>query len=166
MHMIDNLSISSYCSYVNFICEHYVELHVSFLLLYYNYQKMEGTMLKDFGSRLRKLREEAGLTQAQIAKEINCSHKVLSNYELNKREPDFSTLNKLCDFFNVTADYLLGRTDHPHYYKEMALSSESQELLRLMESLPKKYQTDILRYSKLNMMAFEYMKSSKHHKPS
>ena len=127
---------------------------------------MEGNVLKDFGNRLRKLREEAGLTQAQIAREIKCSHKVLSNYELNKREPDFSTLNKLCDYFNVTADYLLGRTDHPHHYKEMALSEEAQELLRLMESLPKKYQIDILRYSQLNVMAFEYIKKNKHHKLS
>ena len=124
-------------------------------------RKMEGAALKDFGSRLRKLREEAGLTQAQIAREINCSYKVLSNYELNKREPDFSTLNKLCDYFNVTADYLLGRTDNPQHYKEIALSEKAQELLRIMEALPKGYQTDILRYSHLNMMAFGYTKRNK-----
>ena len=48
----------------------------------------------------------------------------------------------------------------------MALSEEAQELLRLMEALPKKYQIDILRYSQLNVMAFEYIKKNKHHKLS
>lgn len=59
--------------------------------------------------RLKELREARGLSQLQIAKEINKSFQAYSHYETGKREPDFGTLVKLADFFGVTTDYILGR---------------------------------------------------------
>ena len=58
--------------------------------------------------RLRELREEKGLSQRQLAKELGFSPNTICQYETGKREPDIRTIKKLCDFFEVTSDYLLG----------------------------------------------------------
>jgi len=62
--------------------------------------------------RLKELREEKGLTQVEFAEIMNTSQRTISGYETGYREPDFKTLKKLCDFFGVTSDYLLGFKDY------------------------------------------------------
>ncbi|MBN2910803.1 helix-turn-helix transcriptional regulator [Polycladomyces sp. WAk] len=62
-----------------------------------------------FGDRIALLREKAGLTQEQLAQKIGISRAALAKYEKSRREPDFETLDKIADFFNVSVDYLLGR---------------------------------------------------------
>lgn len=66
-----------------------------------------------FGSRLRQLREDKGLTQEQLGKVLNVKKAAVSKYENETTSPDHATLCKLADFFDVTTDYLLGRTDDP-----------------------------------------------------
>ena len=61
--------------------------------------------------RLKNLREEQKLSQAKLGKEIGVDNRTISQYENGLREPDYQTLKKLCDFFNVTAGYLLGFED-------------------------------------------------------
>lgn len=61
--------------------------------------------------RLESLRKELGLTQNEFAKKINMTQQRISAYEKGKREPDLQTLQQFADFFNVSTDYLLGRTD-------------------------------------------------------
>jgi len=63
-----------------------------------------------FSQRLVDLRQKKGLTQEELAQMVNMSRSALSLYELSRREPDFTTLGKLADFFEVSTDYLLGRT--------------------------------------------------------
>jgi transcriptional regulator with XRE-family HTH domain len=63
-----------------------------------------------FGDRLKILREEKELTQEEIANHIGITKQAFSKYELNLRQPDYGTLIKLADFFNVSIDYLLCRT--------------------------------------------------------
>jgi len=62
--------------------------------------------------RLKELRQEKELLQKDIAKIINVSAKAISQYERGERQPDFQTLKKMCDFFGVTADFLLGFEDY------------------------------------------------------
>ncbi|MDO0824040.1 helix-turn-helix domain-containing protein [Desulfosporosinus nitroreducens] len=64
-----------------------------------------------FSQRLVALRQKKGLTQEELAQMVNMSRSALSLYELSRREPDFSTLGTLADFFEVSTDYLLGRTN-------------------------------------------------------
>lgn len=64
-----------------------------------------------FCDTLKKLRDESNLTQSELANKLNITRSSLSLYELGKRTPDFDTLSKIADFFNVSADYLLGRTN-------------------------------------------------------
>jgi transcriptional regulator with XRE-family HTH domain len=64
-----------------------------------------------FGERFKQLREERGLNQPEIAKKLGVIKQTISNYENNNREPEFSDLVKIADFFQISIDYLLGRTD-------------------------------------------------------
>ena len=63
------------------------------------------------GSRLKQVREEKNLTQKQIAVMLNVATRTIGFYENNLRHPSYDILIKLADFFNVSTDYLLCRTD-------------------------------------------------------
>lgn len=64
-----------------------------------------------FTKRLKKLRQDNKLNQRQLAKEIQVSQVAICLWERGERTPDIISLAKLCDFFDVSADYLLGRAD-------------------------------------------------------
>lgn len=61
-----------------------------------------------FGKRIVELRKRRGLTQAELARSIGISRSALSLYEIEKREPDIETLNKLASLFEVPVGYILG----------------------------------------------------------
>ncbi|MEY2239413.1 helix-turn-helix domain-containing protein [Bacillus altitudinis] len=72
-------------------------------------------MIYLFGKRITTLRKKAGLTQEELAKKLNVTRSALSQYELGTREPNYDLLLKIADFFEVTVDYLIGRSDNPDY---------------------------------------------------
>ena len=63
--------------------------------------------------RIRDLREDKDLTQTQIAKVLNCSQRIYSNYERGDVDIPTEVLIKLANFHNVSVDYLLNRTSNP-----------------------------------------------------
>ncbi len=65
------------------------------------------------GDRIRCLRENAGIKQIDLAKTLNVGNSTLSQYETNQRVPSDEIKIKIAQHFEVTTDYLLGRTDHP-----------------------------------------------------
>jgi len=65
----------------------------------------------EFGERLKDLREEKNLTRHLLANKLNVSYSTISKYETNIRFPDKGTLIALADFFDVSLDYLLCRSD-------------------------------------------------------
>lgn len=80
-------------------------------------------MLSD---RLKSLRKSKRLTQKQLAEKINVTHVSISGYESRNRSPDTDTLQRLADFFEVSTDYLLGRTDTPNNTSEEQDEAEFQ----------------------------------------
>jgi len=64
-----------------------------------------------FHSRVKELREERGLTQAQLSKEINFASNHISQWETGQKRTSFEGLCALAKFFDVTIDYLLGIED-------------------------------------------------------
>jgi transcriptional regulator with XRE-family HTH domain len=64
-------------------------------------------------NRLKALRKERKLTQIQVAEAVGVEQTTYGKYELEQRAPSNEVLQKLADFFNVSTDYLLGRTDVP-----------------------------------------------------
>ncbi|MFX3651080.1 MAG: helix-turn-helix domain-containing protein [Paenibacillus sp.] len=63
-----------------------------------------------YGNRIAELREQRGLTQEELASSIHITRAALSHYEKNRRKPDFEVLTRLADIFDVSIDYLIGRT--------------------------------------------------------
>ena len=61
-------------------------------------------------NRIRDLREDRDLRQSDLAKATGIDQRTISNYETGKTAPDAYALIKLADFFNVSIDYLVGRT--------------------------------------------------------
>lgn len=60
-----------------------------------------------FSSNLRKFRKQEGLTQNELAKQLNISRSLISYYEHGKVEPSIKTIIKLSEIFNITTDKLL-----------------------------------------------------------
>jgi transcriptional regulator with XRE-family HTH domain len=67
--------------------------------------------------RLKELRKKRHMTQQRLAIELNMTQNSISRYENEVREADYQTLIKFADFFNVSIDYLLERTDNPKFLK-------------------------------------------------
>ena len=67
--------------------------------------------------RLKEIRKKRGITQLKLAMDLNISQNTISRYENGEREADYATLIRLADYFNVSLDYLLERTDDPTFYK-------------------------------------------------
>ena len=67
--------------------------------------------------RLKELRKERGISQLKLAMELNTNQNTISRYKTGEREPGINELIRLADYFNVSVDYLLERTDVRNYKK-------------------------------------------------
>lgn len=67
-----------------------------------------------FCKKVKQLRKEQSMTQEHLADLLNVSRTTVVRYEKGECEPDIATLIKLADIFNISLDYLLGRTEHRH----------------------------------------------------
>lgn len=74
----------------------------------------------NFKNVFKQLRIAVGFTQSEMAEKLGISKSTISMYENGNREPDFETLEKIADFFNVDIDYLLGRTEKTTVLPETA----------------------------------------------
>ena len=70
-------------------------------------------MNEDFSRTLALLRQEKGVSQRQASRELGISQALLSHYENGVREPGLAFVRRACDYYGVTADYLLCRSDSP-----------------------------------------------------
>ena len=64
-------------------------------------------------TRLRQLRESKNYTQLKVAMDLNISQNSVSRYESGAREAGYEMLIRFADYYNVSVDYILGRTDCP-----------------------------------------------------
>ena len=64
--------------------------------------------------RLKELRETRKISQIKLAMDLNMAQNTISRYENEVREADYKTLILFADYFHVSVDYLLGRTDNPN----------------------------------------------------
>ena len=68
-----------------------------------------------FATRLKECRKNINKTQREVADFLGITTVGYQNYELSKNEPKVSVLNKISDYFDVSADYLMGRSDIPKH---------------------------------------------------
>lgn len=83
---------------------------------------------KMFQKRLKELRKEKKLSQEELGEIMNISGRTISYFEAGERTPSPEILNKLADIFNVSVDYLLGRTS--------LRLDEAEQILILVKDLP------------------------------
>lgn len=95
----------------------------------------------DFGKKLKELRTQAKMTQAQLAARIGVTKSVISFYELQERAPSPDVLSKCAQIFHVSTDYLLG-LEKAETIDISDLSKDDIAILRaLVESLREKTKT-------------------------
>ena len=70
-------------------------------------------MARTFSETMSALRKSRGLSQRRAAGDLNISQALLSHYENGAREPGLDFVRRACDYYGVTADYLLCRSDNP-----------------------------------------------------
>jgi len=89
-----------------------------------------------FHQILSQLRKNQRVSQRQVAADLYISQALLSHYENGIREPGLDFVNRACNYYGVTADYLLGRTDeHAELEQRQALSDALSISVRLTEQL-------------------------------
>ena len=68
-------------------------------------------MKKIISKKLKELRKEKDVTQREVAKAVNVAQNTIAGYETGAKEPSLTVLVALADYYEVTTDYILGRTD-------------------------------------------------------
>ena len=103
----------------------------------------------NFQNVFRQLRLSSNLTQNEMAEKIGISRSTIGMYETGAREPDFETLEKIADYFNVDTDFLLGRTSQTTLLPEtLGTYSKTREPTAVYEQLSPHNQGKVLTYSK------------------
>ncbi|HHY38838.1 MAG TPA: helix-turn-helix domain-containing protein [Clostridia bacterium] len=92
--------------------------------------------MPDFAERLRELRLKKDVTQVELGKLLSLSKQTISSYENRGSTPDPETLQRLADYFDVSVDYLLGRTDDPRMYTREASDSAHVSEHVVIEKIP------------------------------
>jgi transcriptional regulator with XRE-family HTH domain len=105
------------------------------------------------GDRLKKLREEQKVTQIKLAEILNISRDTYAQYEIDRRVPEYGTLEKLADYFDVSLDYLVGRSNYRHIIRS------GEELERVINLSDDKALEKIPMYSDGKELSNEQKKS-------
>ncbi|POR30730.1 transcriptional regulator [Flavobacterium columnare] len=81
-----------------------------------------------FGKRIAILRKDIGLSQTDLANQLNTSVSVVSRYELDKMTPSVDTAKKLAELLNTSVGYLLGETDNAELFKNPEMLRRFQDI--------------------------------------
>lgn len=111
----------------------------------------------NFAHRLKSLREEKDVKQVELAKVLNLTSATLSQYEKGIREPNLDNVSLLAEYFNVSTDYLLGRTNIRNTTKSAELeiieklnfSDDIKEALRMLSELSPANQEKMMKIAKV-----------------
>jgi len=90
-------------------------------------------------SRIVELREKNNWERDDLATRLGVSYSTIAKYETDKRQPDLKTLERLSEIFDVTVDYLIGRSNDPDLTakQERLIDKETEEILELLDQLPR-----------------------------
>ena len=95
-------------------------------------------MERNFPETLSALRKGRNISQRQAAADLGISQALLSHYETGAREPGLGFVCRACDYYEVTADYLLGRSGHPGDVSIRESRDFLAKLQRLLDSAEQK----------------------------
>ncbi|MGM2820537.1 helix-turn-helix domain-containing protein [Bacillus cereus group sp. Bce001] len=104
--------------------------------------------MKTFGNIIRNLRKQKGITQKELAQSLQLSESTIGMYERNERQPDYNTLIRIADYFNVSTDFLLGRDFN---VKEDRNNKELDQWLNDIKLAPSQTREELKRFWKFIM---------------
>lgn len=113
--------------------------------------------MKEVAERLRYLRESVKLSQVKMAEIVGVKQSSLNRYELNQASPTFETLTRYADYFDVSMDYIFGRTDNPQgklFKYRPKIEQNDPEMKRFVEMCfdPKSPMNERLKETLLQML--------------
>lgn len=113
--------------------------------------------MKEVAERLRYLRESVKLSQVKMAAVVGVKQSSLNRYELNQASPTFETLTRYADYFDVSMDYIFGRTDNPQgklYEYKPKIEQGDPEMKKFVEMCfdPKSPMNERLKETLLQML--------------
>ena len=113
--------------------------------------------MKEVAERLRRLRESVKLSQVKMAEIVGVKQSSLNRYELNQASPTFETLMRYADYFDVSMDYIFGRTDKPQgklYEYKPKIEQSAPEMKKFVEMCfdPKSPMNERLKETLLQML--------------
>ena len=98
--------------------------------------------------RLKEIRMECGLKRSKLAKDLDINAGTIANYENEIRQAPYEYLIKFADYFEVSVDYLLGRTEGERpSVADGGLSAEERRFLNLFRSLGKTGKSRVIEYA-------------------
>lgn len=104
----------------------------------------------DFGEKLYRLRIERGIYQKQLAAYLHVSVGTISNYENGIHSPDLKTLCKLANYFHVSADYMLDRTEYispiDDLNRELIGHYTTSDIMNIIIELTPESRQDLVKY--------------------
>ena len=117
-------------------------------------------LLKELGERLRRLRESVKLSQVKMAELLGVKQSSINRYEQGQSAPSLETLVRYADYFDVSLDYLLARTDNPQgklYEHRPKIAPGSEEMKQFIEMCfdPQSPLNEKLKQTLLEMMEVE-----------
>lgn len=83
---------------------------------------LRGGFMQKFASRLKQLRKEENLSQKSLAEDLGYARTTIANYEQEIRIPSLETISEIADYFNISLDYLLGRTKIKNTFQDLILN--------------------------------------------
>ena len=86
-------------------------------------------------SRIKELRTEQNLSLRDLASQLGIAYTSLGKYERNEQQPSFETLEKIADYFHVSVDYLLGRSDS-RTYDNLVFDTDMDHLKKAFDNAP------------------------------
>lgn len=108
-----------------------------------------------FGTRLKILRQEKGLTQAQLGSCFNLAESTISLYETGKRAPHYDILKKFAHFFHITTDFLLGYSEDR--YPPSCIGEGNESYSHVMQDKPIKIPVVNQMISREHFVEYEYI---------
>ena len=113
--------------------------------------------MKEVAERLRKLRESVRLSQVKMGEIVGAKQSSLNRYENGQASPSFETLVRYADYFDVSLDYIFGRTDNPQgklYECKTKFEESDPELEKFVEMCfdPKSPMNERLKKTLLSML--------------
>lgn len=102
-------------------------------------------MTSTLGNKIKSLRNKKKLSQKEFGKVFSLAESTIGMYERDERKPDYDTLKNFADYFEVTTDYLLGRSTTPKMseQEEFEAFANDPDLKRWYKELPNSKEEDL-----------------------